>query len=84
MRITPHLHAGLPIIVSDLDEMAGIADRYECGWRVNNAASSIAAVVARIEPAQVEARRGGAQKATNELTWKREVTKLISIYDNLQ
>lgn len=78
-----YLHAGLPVIVSDLPELGGAADRYGCGWRVGESAADIAGVVAAIDPAAIEAKRAGARRARDEMNWDREAVKLVGIYRDL-
>ena len=78
-----YLHAGLPVIVSDLPEMGAVVERYACGWRVGGDVASVAAVVASIGPADLAPRRAGARRGREAFNWDREENKLVATYDAL-
>ena len=77
------IHAGLPVIVSDLPEMGRIVDHYACGWRVENTPGSILARVEALTLADIETARAGARRARTELHWAREAAYLEQIYRRL-
>lgn len=82
-KLFHYLHAGLPVIVSDLDEMGALVDHYGCGWRANNDAAALAICVSAVDPVALESRRAGALRAKDDLHWGHEQDKLESIYSNL-
>ena len=82
-KLFHYLHAGLPVIVSDLPEMAGLVNRYACGWRVAGSSESIVRCVQGIRPEALPQARAGAQRARSNLHWGNEADKLESIYRDL-
>jgi len=82
-KLFHYLHAGLPVIVSDLPEMGALVDRYACGWRVGNTAGDIAERVAAISESDRVSAAIGAVRARAELHWNNEADKLEGIYRNL-
>jgi len=79
-KLFQYLHAGLPVVVSNLEEMANLTERYSCGWPVDFDETSLALTVSEIDLAAIEARRAGVRRAQSELTWGHETQKLVSIY----
>lgn len=82
-KLFHYLHAGLPVIVSDLPEMGSLVDRYACGWRVGNTVGDIAERVAAISKSDRASAAIGAVRARAELHWDNEADKLEGIYRNL-
>ena len=82
-KLFHYLHAGVPVIASDLEEMGSVVDRYGCGWRVQNNVAALAACVSAVDAAGLETRRAGALRARGELHWGHEEEKLVSIYSGL-
>lgn len=78
-----YLHAGLPVIVSDLPELRGMVRRYACGWRVEISPESIARCVEAIDSKAIAAARTGALRARSDLHWGKEADKLEAIYRDL-
>jgi glycosyltransferase involved in cell wall biosynthesis len=75
-----YLHCAVPVIASDLKEMAALVDRYACGWRVGGGADAIADCLSRIDRASIESRRAGAARAGGELQWDGELRALLEFY----
>jgi glycosyltransferase involved in cell wall biosynthesis len=82
-KLFHYLHAGLPVIVSDLPEMGALVDRYACGWRVRNTEVNIAERVAAVNASDRVAAAHGAICARAELHWDNEADKLEAIYRDL-
>jgi len=78
-----YLHAGIPVVASDLPEMRAIVERYACGWNLPGTAAAVAELVARIDRGAIEARRPGVLRARAELNWGRESARLLAVYDSL-
>ncbi len=77
------IHAGIPVVATDLPDIAEIVTDYELGrqfvpgrWR------DLAAAVAEIleNPA---AARSTSRRAAQELCWEVEVERLMAVYDDL-
>jgi N-acetyl sugar amidotransferase len=78
-----YLHAGLPVIASDLPEMGAIIDKFGCGWRVPPSADAISECLLTIDDRAIAERRAGVLLARNELQWDREADKLAAVYKDL-
>lgn len=82
-KLFHYLHVGLPIIVSNLEEMGGIVDRYQCGWRMANDIVAIARCIDSVDEIAIENFRRGAIRARQDLHWGRETDKFDKIYEGL-
>jgi glycosyltransferase involved in cell wall biosynthesis len=82
-KLFHYLHAGLPVIVSDLPEMGRLVSHYSCGWRVDNTPESIARCVKTIEFGAIAEARAGALRARGALHWGNEADTLEAIYRDL-
>lgn len=82
-KLFHYLHAGLPVIVSDLPEMGRLVSGYSCGWRVDNSPEAIARCVEALNSDAIAEARDGALRAAGELHWGKEADILEAIYRNL-
>ena len=82
-KLFQYLHAGLPVVASELPEMASVVDLFGCGWKVNYDVDSIASVVASIDHVAIASRREGVTRARGEMNWDREAAKLVDFYNRL-
>lgn len=78
-----YLHAGVPMIISDLYEMGVLVERYSCGWKTKNSVESIVEKVMMISRADIEIASEGTERGRIELSWERESKTLESIYHSL-
>jgi glycosyltransferase involved in cell wall biosynthesis len=84
-KLFEYVAAGLPLVASELPEMAALVRRYEIGWTVDPRDPS--SIAAGIESA-VEARddpdlQERLSAAASELSWDREQSRLIDLYERL-
>jgi glycosyltransferase involved in cell wall biosynthesis len=82
-KLFHYLHAGLPVVVSDLHEMGKIIDRYACGWRVDNNVMAISSQVNAINKSDLKHAAFGTVRARTELNWEIESIKLRAIYKQI-
>jgi glycosyltransferase involved in cell wall biosynthesis len=82
-KLFHYLHAGLPVIVSDLEEMGALVDYWACGWRVANTTNAIAVRSAGITRADVARAAAGARRCREALVWETEADKLSALYDRI-
>ena len=82
-KLFHYLHAGLPVLVSDLEEMGRLVDRYECGWRVGNTAESIARTVDSLTPERIVRAVAGAKRCRAEMNWQSEERVLVEVYEDV-
>lgn len=82
-KLFHYLHAGLPVVVSDLEEMGALVDRWQCGWRSANTPQALAQRVSAVTPAQRARAAEGAEACARALNWENEAVKLVRIYDDL-
>jgi len=77
------IQAGLPIVATDLPDIAAVLRRYGCGltFRPGDAVDLVRA--ASTVFAEGEVCRAGAATAARELSWERERYRLIEMYTGL-
>lgn len=86
-KLFEFIHAGLPVIVTDLPEMARIIHSYGVGevfpdGRVDILAEKLDALLS--DAARLEKYRAAALAAAKELNWERERGILADLYRSLQ
>ena len=82
-KLFHYLHAGLPVIVSDLPEMGGLVERLRCGWRSANTVEALRDCVATIDAASRTKAIEGAIASRAQYNWDNETSKLKAIYARL-
>lgn len=84
-KLFDYIHAGLPVIASDLPEIRRIIDRYEIGAIIpSHEPKSIAAVMnhAISDEAANAMWKQNLKKAAGELTWESERETLLSVFNH--
>ncbi|MEO1450500.1 MAG: glycosyltransferase [Bacteroidota bacterium] len=83
-KVYDYIQARLPVIVSDLPEMARLVDTYEVGAvlpRGKRYPAELAQLVRKFEiPSYYRARREACEKAAKELNWEQEKARLVAIF----
>ena len=85
-KLFEYLHAGLPVVCSDLPEMARVVRNYQVGEVVDpEDPSSIANGIQSIlgDPVRYARMKANTKKAINDFNWQNESKKLIEIYESL-
>jgi glycosyltransferase involved in cell wall biosynthesis len=85
-KVFEYVAAGVPIVVSDLPELAALVRDWEIGWKVNSAsAPSVAAGLrAALEARGEAALQRRLRLAAAELTWSEESRRLLDAYVRLR
>lgn len=78
-----YLSAGVPVIIPDFPEMRRVMDNYQCGWSWSKDAERLVALIARLSPGEVEAKKKHALTAGRELSWEKEEQELLRLYHRL-
>jgi glycosyltransferase involved in cell wall biosynthesis len=73
--------AGLPVIVSDLPEMAGYIDENKCGWKVEPTTEGLRALVSRLDWSSIHEKI--AEARTPPVKWLDEKRRYISVLHDL-
>lgn len=74
------IHAGLPVVASDLPDIAQIVTTWGVGEVFNGESpTDLAAAVERVTSDR-DRYRGAARAAARELTWEKEADKLVEVY----
>jgi len=73
--------AGLPVIVSDLPEMARYIDDTRSGWKVEPETESLRALVASLDRKAVDRKLAGVR--IGPLTWDDEQSKYLAVLSSL-
>jgi glycosyltransferase involved in cell wall biosynthesis len=84
-KLFDYIHAGLPVLVSDLPELRRIVDAYKIGKVVSGVEpQEIAAALQNMfESDKLESWRNNALKASEELHWQREQEAIRKVYGSL-
>lgn len=85
-KLFDYLHAGLPVLATDLPEVAGIVHAFDCGVVLQQAGpGEIARAVAALfhDPGRYRALRANATFAAGKLDGAQEAAKLRSILEHL-
>ncbi|MFM2201241.1 MAG: hypothetical protein RL040_441 [Bacteroidota bacterium] len=84
-KLFDYIHAGLPVLVSDLPELRRIVDAYKIGMVVSRVESQeiAAALQDMFESDKLESWRNYAFKASEELNWQREQEVIRKVYGSL-
>src|SRR5574341_193184 len=86
-KLFEYIHAGLPVIASNLPEIARVVSRHQIGEVVNRDDSvDIARAITRLlnDPVRYSQYRANAIKAAANFTWEQESKNLLAIYQSLE
>lgn len=82
-KLFEYLHAGIPVILSDLPEHRFLVEKHRFGLLVNSVtAEAIGEAITRLyeDRARYQELRANAMSAAKALCWEREGLKMIEIY----
>ena len=84
-KLFDYIHAGKPVLVSDLPEMRNVVETYRCGEVLQNrmpelVARQIQSLLQNTTQLQFYAEQ--SRKASQELCWQREEEKILQLYRN--
>lgn len=85
-KLFDYLHAGIPVLATDLPEVAGIVREFDCGVVLKEAEPGAIAEAVReflADPARMTALRKNATFAARKLDGEEETAKLRSILEHL-
>ncbi|HQV38862.1 MAG: glycosyltransferase [Flavobacteriales bacterium] len=85
-KLFDYLHAGIPVLATDLPEVAGIVREFDCGVVLKQAEpGAIVQAVQQLlaDPARISALRANATFAARKLDGEEETAKLRSILEHL-
>jgi glycosyltransferase involved in cell wall biosynthesis len=81
-KLFEYMMAGLMVIFSDGDDVSEIIRRYGCGVVLSDvSASSLAAVIDRLEPDEIKQYKDRALQSAHLFCWEREQSKLVALYN---
>ena len=85
-KLFDYIHAGLPVLVSDLPELRRVVEGYEIGKVVSRVEPrEIASALQNMfEGGELEMWRTNARKAARELNWQREQEVIRNVYGPLR
>ena len=85
-KLFQYVQVGIPVVVSDLQDMAALVRRYDLGEVVPP--GNVAAIATSInsllrDPSKMARYRNNACRAALEWNWQKEQMKLVTLYDGL-
>ncbi|MNQ73479.1 putative glycosyl transferase [compost metagenome] len=81
-KLFEYLHAGLPIVVTPLQEQQRIIEQYQCGWVAPEDDATLAAMLRGITREQLAPRQAGVARAAAAFSWETEAANLVQRYRN--
>lgn len=84
-KLFDYIHAGKPVLVSDLPEMKNIVETYRCGEVLQNRTPELVARQIQTllqNTSQLQFYAEQSRKASQELCWQREEEKILQLYRN--
>lgn len=82
-KIWEYLNAALPVVVSDLPEMARVVERFGCGWTCGPSEEDALHLIGGIAPRDVEEKRNRALLAGDGFGWHLEEREMLDAYGRL-
>jgi glycosyltransferase involved in cell wall biosynthesis len=85
-KLFQYVQVGIPVVASDLQDMAALVCRYDLGEVVppGNVAAIATAINSLLrDPSKMARYRNNACRAALELNWEKEQMKLVTLYDGL-
>lgn len=84
-KLFDYIHAGKPVLVSDLPEMKRIVETYRCGEVLQSRNPQCVAQQIQTllqNPSQLQSYAEQSRKAAEDLCWQREEEKILQLYRN--
>ncbi|MEV8250820.1 glycosyltransferase [Microbacterium sp. NPDC076768] len=82
-KLFESIHAGVPIVASDLPDVAELVRRYDLGELSSPTDVEALAAAIRSVLAEPERFRAGAAAAAAELSWEGEMERLLALYEEI-
>ncbi len=85
-KLFDYIHAGLPVLATNLPEIKNIVDHYEVGLITPSISISDLAATMRLMMAnqeRIDSWKSNLKKASNELCWEKEQEKLYLIFKDV-
>ena len=78
-KLFEYLFAGLPVIVSDIPEMAAIVTENDCGWIVERTQNALIGTLAKIDRNKVEQKRMNLSSLSRRYGWEQDEPDLLQV-----
>jgi glycosyltransferase involved in cell wall biosynthesis len=82
-KLFEYFSAGIPVIVSDLPEIARVVQDGGAGWVASLDTGALARTIGAIRPTDLSARRHAVRELANRYTWEAQATIIRSVYERL-
>jgi len=82
-KLFESLLAGLPVLASDLPDLACVVHSHNCGWLVSNEPTTIVNFLINLSREDVERVRDELPKRVKALRWENEAEQLLGLYKRL-
>ncbi len=82
-KLFESIHGGLPVLASDLPDIAQLVDEYGVGTVIESTSAEDVASAAKSLLSDPQSFRAACAAASQELTWENEVSRLFAVYDRI-
>jgi glycosyltransferase involved in cell wall biosynthesis len=82
-KIFEYLHAGIPIFVRDIPELATIVKKNNCGWLAPSNFTEMLNFINQLTLAEINLKREQARKCCRLYSWENEGKVVSALYSNL-
>jgi glycosyltransferase involved in cell wall biosynthesis len=82
-KIWEYLSVGLPVVVSDLPEMAKVVQELNCGWTVRPDEKSAVELFQQLTAAEIASGKANVMRRGNLFSWEKEEKQLLAMYHGL-
>ena len=79
-KIFEYISAGIPIIVSDLPEMAKVIDDHRCGWKIRCDESELDSLIRSLSAEDIKEKTSNALACRERFDWAHEEKVLLRLY----
>jgi glycosyltransferase involved in cell wall biosynthesis len=79
-KLFEYLHAGMPVIVSNLPEMTSLVQNHDCGWPAYPTVDDMRRVVSERTWEEIRRAAENTARCRTKFNWQKEEEKLLRIY----
>jgi glycosyltransferase involved in cell wall biosynthesis len=82
-KLFEYISAGIPVIISDFQEMGKVIDECGCGWKINPDTRELAELISNVTSLEVVSKAANAQRNAGKYSWESEAKILLNAYRSI-